>query len=152
VIVSPSSRASVYEHSNAGSAAAWVAADDLVREPDPEERLRLDPAIAEPARKLEGVLELLQLAGILVAALSQEARVEDAAAAEREERLGPVELLRGAAACLRAAGEERLLVEQVGALQRIGDELERLVPAARAAELGHASRRSISSHGRVLRI
>ena len=58
-----------------------IAAHDLVHEPDPEERLRLERAVAGAARELERALELLQLARILVAALGQKARVDACARA-----------------------------------------------------------------------
>jgi hypothetical protein len=68
----------------------------------------------------------------------EEVRVQDPPAAERDERLRAVELAARSCPRLGVGGEERLLVQQVGAQERVAGELERLEPAPLAAELRDA--------------
>jgi hypothetical protein len=129
-----------------------------VDDPDPEAGPCLEPLVAGAARQVERRLEVLELARVLLAALGEEAGVQDPAALGLQTRLGSVELARGELAGLGRPGEERLLVQEVRAQQRVvARELERLVPAALPAQprdLGaaHPRSRSISAQGRVFRI
>ncbi len=74
------------------------------------------------------------------------------AAAEREQRLRARELVAGATPRLLVSGEERPLVQQVGAGERIVCLRERFLPATLSAESLHLRSFSISGQERVFRI
>jgi hypothetical protein len=112
-----------------------VAADHLVDDPDPEVSPALEPLVAGLACQLERALEVLQLGRILGTPLREELRVENAAPLLEQPRLRPHQLQARSLPRLGGSAEERLLVEEVGPLERIVGQLERLGPASPAAKL-----------------
>ena len=110
-----------------------LVADDLVDDPDPELRPALEPLVAGLAGKFERALEVIELEWVLLA-LGEEGRVQDPAALLEQPRLGPLQLPPGGLACLGGAREERLLVQEVGALERIVSQFEGLVPQPLSAQ------------------
>ncbi len=112
-----------------------VVPDDLMDDPDPEASPALEPLVSGLARQLERALEVLELAWILGAPLGEEGRMEDAPSFLEEPRFGPHQFDARRGSGLGRAREERLFVEKVGPLERVGRELERFAPAARTAQL-----------------
>ena len=111
-----------------------VVPEDLVDDPDPEPRPALQHRVAR-RRAARATLRSARAPADLGAALGEEAGVQRAAFGF-EPRLRAVEFAAGRLPPGRS-GEQRLLVQEVGAQQRVvAGELEGFLPATFAAEPG----------------
>ena len=106
-------------------------------DPDPELGPALELLVARLASQLERPAEECELVRILDA-VGEEGRMENTSALLEQLCLGAEQLPRRLLPRIGRSGEERLLVQDVRARQRIVGQVERLVPPALPAQVVHS--------------